>query len=91
MEHKGEKHAFFAMDTLESERTGGEIIQSPNSKAAQDGMLIYLNAPGGLDAVLGRVQQAGGKILAPKMSIGENGFIAIILDAEGNRIGLHSV
>jgi len=91
MEHNGEKHAFFAMDTLESERTGGEIIQSPNNKPAQDGALIYLNAPGGVDPVLRRVEQAGGKILMPKMSIGENGFIALILDSEGNKIGLHSL
>jgi uncharacterized protein len=90
MEHNGEKHAFFAMDTLETGRTGGEIIQSANNKPAQDGVLIYLNALGGVDTVLGRVEKAGGKILIPKMSIGENGFIAVILDTEENKIGLHS-
>ncbi len=34
---------------------------------------------------------AGGKITRPKMAIGENGGIALILDTEGNEIGLHSM
>jgi uncharacterized protein len=37
-----------------------------------------------------RVEKAGGKIIKPKMSIGEFGFISIIIDTEGNTIGLHS-
>jgi len=37
-----------------------------------------------------RVEQAGGKIIKPKMSIGEFGFVSIILDQDGNTIGLHS-
>ncbi len=28
--------------------------------------------------------------LTPRTSIGKYGFIALILDSEGNRIGLHS-
>jgi hypothetical protein len=30
-------------------------------------------------------------VLKPKFSIGNNGFIAIIGDSEGNAIGLHSM
>lgn len=37
-----------------------------------------------------RVEAAGGKVLKPKMSIGEFGFISILMDTEGNTIGLHS-
>lgn len=37
-----------------------------------------------------RVENAGGKIIRPKMSIGEFGFIALVMDTEGNTIGLHS-
>jgi predicted enzyme related to lactoylglutathione lyase len=33
----------------------------------------------------------GGKIFKGKMSIGENGFIAIAVDTEGDWIGLHSM
>jgi predicted enzyme related to lactoylglutathione lyase len=34
--------------------------------------------------------KAGGKILKSKMAIGEFGFISLIMDTEGNTIGLHS-
>lgn len=37
-----------------------------------------------------RVEKAGGKIIRPKMSIGEFGFVSLIMDTEGNTIGLHS-
>ncbi|MEM1313772.1 MAG: VOC family protein [Pseudomonadota bacterium] len=44
----------------------------------------------GLENALSRVEKAGGKVLSDKTSMGENGFIAHVLDTEGNRIGLHS-
>lgn len=37
-----------------------------------------------------KVEGAGGKVIKPKMSIGEFGFVSILLDSEGNTIGLHS-
>ena len=91
LEHAGERHAFFAMDTLESERTGGEIVAAPNNKPSTDGVRIYLGAPGGVEATLAKVEPAGGRVLTPTLSIGENGWIAIIADTEGNSIGLHSM
>jgi uncharacterized protein len=36
-----------------------------------------------------RVVTAGGQIHKPKMSIGQYGFMALIVDTEGNMIGLH--
>jgi uncharacterized protein len=36
-----------------------------------------------------RVITAGGKIHKPKMSIGQYGFMALVVDTEGNMIGLH--
>jgi predicted enzyme related to lactoylglutathione lyase len=38
-----------------------------------------------------RVQGAGGKVEKPKMSIGQYGFISLVVDTEGNMIGLHSM
>lgn len=37
-----------------------------------------------------RVEAAGGKVLRPKFSLGHYGFISIVMDTEGNTIGLHS-
>ncbi len=39
----------------------------------------------------GRVVEAGGEIHRAKMPIGEYGFISLVLDTEGNMIGLHSM
>lgn len=40
---------------------------------------------------LTRVSKAGGSVLQDKFAIGEHGFIALAMDSEGNRIGLHSL
>lgn len=37
-----------------------------------------------------RIEEMGGKIVRPKMSIGDFGFISLFIDSEGNTIGLHS-
>ncbi|MBD2717441.1 MULTISPECIES: VOC family protein [unclassified Synechococcus] len=37
-----------------------------------------------------RVAGAGGTVIKPKMSIGAYGFMSLVLDTEGNTIGLHS-
>lgn len=38
-----------------------------------------------------RAAAYGGQVLKPKMSIGEYGSIALVMDTEGNTIGLHSM
>jgi predicted enzyme related to lactoylglutathione lyase len=53
--------------------------------------MVYLNVEGDLEGVLGRVPQAGGKIVRPRFGIGEHGFIGIIQDSEGNVVGVHSL
>ena len=60
--------------------------------SATDGPLIYLNGNPDLQQVLDRVEAAGGTIMVPKTEISpEYGFMAVIIDSEGNRIGLHSI
>lgn len=38
-----------------------------------------------------RAAQNGGQIVRDKFSIGPYGFISLVLDTEGNMIGLHSM
>ena len=38
-----------------------------------------------------RVTENGGQIQKPKQSIGEHGFISLVIDTEGNMFGLHSM
>src|SRR4051812_7839716 len=39
----------------------------------------------------GRVKAAGGRVEKPKMSIAPYGFISLVVDTEGNMVGLHSM
>ncbi len=73
----------------EGQGIGGAIVHSPNYKPSTDGALVYLNAHNDLDGAIKRVEEAGGKVLLPRTDIGNPGFIAIILDTEGNKIGLN--
>lgn len=70
--------------------TGG-IVEGEGYEPSMDGSLIYLNGGDDLSGPLSRVEAAGGQILLPKTSIGANGFIALIRDTEGNKVGLHSL
>lgn len=71
------------------EQTTGAIVSSDGYKVTSDGVCPYLYSAD-FDAALERVEQNGGKVVMPKMSIGPNGFIAHFIDSEGNRIGLHT-
>lgn len=73
---------------------GGSICDSGgfHKPSATDGPLIYLNANPDVQIILDRVEKAGGKILVPKTEISSDfGFMAVILDTEGNRIAFHSI
>lgn len=72
-----------------SEGVGGALVKNVRYRPAPDGTLVYLDAGGSLDACLARVEAAGGRVVMPRTDIGEPGFIALVLDTEGNRVGLH--
>lgn len=55
------------------------------------GTLVFLNVDGRLDRVLSLVEGAGGRVALPKTSLGEIGWMAQIIDSEGNRVGLHAI
>ncbi len=55
------------------------------------GPLLYLDGGEDLSVPLKRVAAAGGKVLQEKMSIGQNGFMGVFKDTEGNRLALWSM
>ncbi|MBO6517114.1 MAG: VOC family protein [Bacteroidia bacterium] len=76
----------------EAKGVGGAIIEAKDmQKPSADGTTIYLNGGDDLSAPLSRVEAAGGKVIMPKTSIGENGFMAQFIDTEGNKLALHSM
>jgi uncharacterized protein len=72
---------------------GGAICYNADFyKPSGEGVLVYLNGNPDVQIILDKVEAAGGKIVVPKMEISkEHGHIAVFMDSEGNRIGLHSV
>lgn len=76
-----------------SDGVGGALVKWDEMayEPSHSGSVVYLNGGEDLSLPLSRVETAGGKILAEKMSIGENGFIAFFQDTEGNRVGFHSM
>lgn len=71
---------------------GGAIAGGENYIPATTGTTVYLDGGNDLSAPLSRVENAGGTILLPKTAIGGNrGFIALFIDTEGNKVGLHSI
>ncbi|OWY20456.1 VOC family protein [Sphingobacteriales bacterium UPWRP_1] len=72
------------------EAVGGSVVVRPDLKPTTDGGIIYLNAFGKLADAVGEVENAGGKVLAPEINLGKFGFAAIVIDSEGNKIGLLS-
>lgn len=72
-----------------SGRVTGVLSKTLRNSPSSDGTVVYINASPGIQTVLDKVEQAGGEIIAPKIKI-PAGFIAIIIDSEGNKIGLHA-
>ena len=73
---------------------GGAVVNSGgfHIPSTTDGPLIYLNGNPDIQLILDKVEAAGGKIMVPKTMISpEYGYMAVMIDTEGNRIALHSV
>jgi len=69
----------------------GAIISGDGCTPSQVGPLIYLNAGNDMEAMVQRIASAGGMVVLPKTLINEeNGYFAIFIDSEGNRIALHA-
>ena len=82
-------YAYLPSD-MEQGAFGGAIGFGENFIPSNNGTTIYLDGGSDLSVPLNRVESAGGKVILPKTAIGNNGFIALFLDSEGNKIGFHS-
>lgn len=66
----------------------GAIVQS-TKKPSTEGTMVYFEVEDvATEAAL--VDANGGKLLFPKTSIGQFGFICHFMDTEGNLLGIHS-
>lgn len=75
--------------SFESYGAPGALVKIEGVCSGGNSTLVYFScADCAVEAQ--RVAAAGGKIHKDKFSIGEYGFIALVLDTEGNMFGLHS-
>ena len=68
----------------------GALIKHPQMQPGGGGTLVYFGCAD-CAVELQRCLDHGGSVHVPKQSIGPYGFMAIVGDSEGNRIGLHSL
>lgn len=81
------KMGWFPME-MGAAGAAGTLIQGEAYTPSHEGALVYLHVDQ-IDPTLAAINNAGGKTLVPRMSIGEHGFIAHFEDTEGNRVALH--
>lgn len=80
----------FAMFPAE-DGVSGAIVQGEGYVPSTEGTLVFLNAGAVLQPVVDRVEVAGGRVLLPRMDMGEFGVAAFIVDTEGNKVALHAM
>lgn len=86
LEIEGFKTLTFPFDGC---NVSGSLIKNQSNEPCQSAIL-YFNAGQKLSPVLERVKMNNGKIVMETMPI-KSGFIAHILDSEGNRIALFAL
>jgi len=68
----------------------GALVKVEGKDSGGGGTIVYFSCDDcGVEA--SRTVRNGGQIFKPKFSIGQYGFIALVIDTEGNMIGLHSM
>lgn len=83
----GSPYAFLPAD---QQAIGGGLT-TEGKPSGDRNVVVFLNGGDDLQHALTRVEAAGGKVVMPKTDIGENGFIAMFVDSEGNHVGIHSM
>lgn len=82
-----------ALFSCEDGATGGCLSSHPDHAVAPGsaGVRIYLDCSPSLDAVVARVEPAGGQLAGGTIELPRGiGFIAHLVDVDGNFIGLHA-
>ncbi|ASZ10209.1 VOC family protein [Chitinophaga pendula] len=79
--------ALFPLNDTHPGITGG-LAKGEIYQPTHNGTLIYFHSDN-ISQTLERAVTAGGKVLYPKTSNGDLGYVAEFEDSEGNRIALH--
>jgi len=77
---------------MQPEKPGcpGALVRMEGKESGVGGTIIYFSCED-CSVEAARAAKNGGKVQQPKFAIGNYGFIAMVLDPDGNIIGLHSM
>ncbi|WP_020484690.1 VOC family protein [Methylomonas sp. MK1] len=91
---KEEEMSGYQMAIFDAEEgaVSGMLILGDHYQPSATGAVVYFNGGADLNEPLAKVEANGGSVLMPKTPIhdGECGYFAMLLDSEGNRVGLYS-
>jgi len=82
------KQSLFPSDN-KSVHISGALVEKEDMNTSGNNTIVYFVSEDCYTEE-NRTKRAGGKIIKSKISIGEFGFVSILMDTEGNTIGLHS-
>ena len=85
------KMSFFS--SPENQGVSGALVEMNGTRPADNGRnstIVYFPCED-CSVEESRVEKAGGKVLVPKMSLGDFGFCSLCTDNEGNSFGLKSM
>jgi uncharacterized protein len=68
----------------------GALVKSAHASPGMGGTMVYFSVED-CSVEESRVVAAGGKIVRPKFSIGEFGWVTLCEDTEGNMVGFNSM
>jgi uncharacterized protein len=85
----GESQMMSFAGDMQSYGAAGALVKSNHSRPGVGGTMIYFSVEN-CSVEQSRLVGAGGKIVRPKFSIGEFGWVTLCEDTEGNMFGLNS-
>ncbi len=86
----GESRMMSFPNDMSAYGAGGALTKSPHVAPGIGGTVVYFNSE---DCAVqeARVAGAGGKVVRPKFSIGDFGWVTLCMDTEGNMFGISSM
>jgi len=83
------KQSFFPFNP-QIPNISGALVEKVDFAPNKNNTVIYFETQDCI-AEESRIVKAGGKVVQPKMHIGDFGYVSIFIDTEGNIVGLHSI
>ncbi|WCL50320.1 VOC family protein [Leptospira sp. GIMC2001] len=86
----GETEMMIFPADMKSYGASGALVKSPHSNPGVGGTMVYFSVKD-CNIEGAKVAKAGGKLVRPKFSIGDFGWVTLLEDSEGNLFGLNSM